>query len=360
MRLIPLKPEEFAELAEPVTLPVEQSPAWDAYDRLIAGRNPWQRFACYRDSQLVALIALTQYQGRGFRYLWARQGPVWFVAPTHELEEALRQRLAAGVRHADPGVVFVRLHAHHPNEKLHPLLQSVTYDRTVIVELADRSDEEILAQMKKRGRRDLRKGIREQPVEVTEATGIDEAGFAQLYRVLEETAERDAFGAHPQQTYTALLEALGPKIARLFVARHAGQVQAWALITVYDGACTVYYAASTETGRRHDAPTQLYWRIIQQLRDEGVASFDLMGIGSAIAPSLEALTTMKTKFNPEVTEVAPAWDYPLHPLTYQGLRVALRTKRVTIASARTTLAGLRTGLRRLSSVVGRPGQERTS
>lgn len=334
IRLVPLDDAEFATLTEDVDLPVEQSLAWDAYDRAVPGRWPWKRFVFQVDEEPAAVLSLSEYVGRGFRYLWAKHGPVWLVKPTPELELALRERLVTGVRAVDPRLVFVRLHAAHPAEDLHPLLQSVTYDRTVVVELAGRSDDELLAGMKKRGRRDLRKGLREQPVECAEETGISAEGFEEMYDVLRETAERDGFGAHPVSVYTTMLDALGPQHARLFVGRHAGEVQAWVIVTVHDGAATAYYAASTEEGRAHDAPTQLYWHIIRTLRDEGARSFDFMGVGSPIAPSLEALTTMKTKFNPEVTEVAPAWDVPVRPWTYRALTKALAAKRAAVATAR--------------------------
>ncbi|MEE6272139.1 lipid II:glycine glycyltransferase FemX [Georgenia wangjunii] len=340
-RLVPLTDDEFAALTADVAVPVEQALVWDAYDRAVPGRRPWKRFAFYCEDELVAVLALSEYTGRGFRYLWAKHGPVWLVEPTPERERALRQRLVAGVRAVDPRLVFVRLHARHPSEDLHELLQSVTYDRTVVVELAGRSDEEILAGMKKRGRRDLRKGMRERPLEVSEETGISAADFAELYAVLQETAERDGFGIHPPGVYTTMLDALGPDVARLFVGRYEGVVEAWALITVHDGACTVYYAASSAAGRSSDAATQLYWEIIRRLRDEGVRTWDLMGVGSDRAPSLEPLTTMKTKFNPEITEVDGAWDVPVRPLAYAALTRALAAKRSTLAAARRAVPAAR-------------------
>ncbi len=338
---MPLDRDEFAALTADVDLPVEQSLAWDDYDRAVPGRRPWKRFACYVDGELAAVVALSEYLGRGFRYLWAKHGPVWLVEPTPELERALRERLVAGVRAVDPRLAFVRLHAAHRADDLHELLQSVTYDRTVVVELAGRSDDELLAGMKKRGRRDLRKGLREQPVECSEATGISAEDFTELYDVLRETAERDGFGVHPMSVYTTMLDALGPEHARLFVGRHEGEVQAWVIVTVNDGLATAYYAASTAAGRAHDAPTQLYWHIIRTLRDEGARSFDFMGIGSELAPSLEALTTMKTKFNPEVTEVPPAWDVPVRPWSYTALTTALAAKRAALATARRAVPAAR-------------------
>ncbi|MFC4556516.1 lipid II:glycine glycyltransferase FemX [Georgenia faecalis] len=362
-RLRPLDGTEFAALTADVVVPVEQSLVWDAYDRAMPGRRPWKRFAFEVDGRPAAVIALSEYRGRGFRYLWAKHGPVWMCEPTAELERALRTVLVAGVRAVDPGIAFVRLHARHGADDLHELLQSVTYDRTVVVHLDSRSDDDLLAGMKKRGRRDLRKGQREHPVEVREETGLTADDFAELYAVLQETAERDGFGIHPASVYTTMLDALGPGAARVFVGRHDGAIESWVIVTVHDAAATAYYAASSAAGRASDAATQLYWEIIRTLRDEGVRTFDFMGIGSDRAPSLESLTTMKTKFTPEVTAVDGAWDVAVRPLRYAALTRALALKRAGVRAVREAVPTARGALgaaRRALGAARRPDAATTA
>src|SRR5690625_1412056 len=75
IRLVPVSEAEFAELTEGVAVPIEQSLAWDAYDRAVPGRRPWKRFAFYVDDQPAAVVALAEYLGRGFHFLWAKHGP---------------------------------------------------------------------------------------------------------------------------------------------------------------------------------------------------------------------------------------------------------------------------------------------
>lgn len=340
-RLVPVSAEEFTTLAAGHVVPIEQSPAWDRYDDLTAGRRPWQRLVFHHDGRVAAVISLTWHAGRGFQYLWAKQGPVWLTETTPELEAELRRLLVGGIRRVAPRVAFVRLHAWHAAGDLRPLLQGVTYDATVKLRIAGRSDDDLLAGMKKRGRRDLRKGLREQPVDVTDETAAAGADFGPYYEVLAETAERDGFGIHPIGVYTDMLAALAPAHARVYAARHDGELQAWALITLHDGEAKVYYAAGTAAGRAHDASTQLYWETIRRLRDEGVRTWDLMGIGSERFPALNSLTTMKMKFSETPAAVAPAWDVPVRPRYYQGLVTALAAKRRAVVA----LAGVRSRVR---------------
>src|SRR5690625_6819718 len=142
--LRPVDDATYRELARDVALPIEQAPVWAAFDAVVEGRSHWGRFASTDDDgRPAAVLSLAEVRGPGgFRYLWAKNGPVWLVEPTPQREADLRRRLVAGLRLVDPRLVFVRLHAMHEASDLRPVLQGITYDRTVIVDL-DRSEEDV-------------------------------------------------------------------------------------------------------------------------------------------------------------------------------------------------------------------------
>lgn len=321
---------EFLALAErsPHPLPIEQAPRWDAYDRATVGRTRWGRYAVLDDAdQALAIIALTEFAGRGFRYLWAKHGPVWLQAepPTAAQEAALREALLAEVRRRDPGIAFVRLHAEHRAPELHELLQTVTYDRTVILD-PRRTEDELFAEMKKGDRYSVRKAVKDETMTVAEETGRGPAAFDELYAVLRETAERDSFGIYPASVYRTMLDTLGDA-ARVFVARRDGRVLAWAIVTVYDGGATYYYGAGTAEGRKALAAYRVQWEVLRVLRVEGVRHYDLMGVASDRAPQLAGVSDFKTKFAAGTTAVPGAWDVPARPGRYALLVRALRAKR---------------------------------
>ena len=56
------------------------------------------------------------------------------------------------------------------------------------------------------------------------------------------------------------------------------------------------------------------------LGSHGITDYDLMGIGSAFAPSLKGLNEFKTKFTETITPVAPARDMPLKKVFYKTLQ----------------------------------------
>ncbi|WP_182353524.1 lipid II:glycine glycyltransferase FemX [Flaviflexus huanghaiensis] len=330
-RIVALPTEEFMTRASAagVDLPLEQSAAWDTYDLASPGRQPYGRYVWQVDGEDRAFISLTDYRGRGFHYLWAKEGPVWTEPPTAQVEERFHSDLTRVLK-KDWTYVFVRLHAHHTSVRLHELLQSIPFDRTVILDLSLDSDA-LMASMKKRGRRDVRKSLRNENLVAAEETDQASLVFDELYELLKETGDRDGFGIAPKASYMRMLTSLGSEHARLFTVRAHGEPYCWGIVTVNGPRATYYYAASSAEGRKAGAPDLLVWYMTEKLRESGVTSFDLMGVDSERAPQLAGVRGFKTKFSEEIAEVPGAWDLPLRPVMYQGLTLALKAKRAAMS-----------------------------
>ena len=337
MRVEEVQGEQFVQLARAssLPLPIEQSPVWDAYDAAVPARSFWRRLAIFQGDDPVAVISLTEYEGRGFRYLWAKHGPVWIADQSPDAELALRNALASYVRTHAPHITFVRMHARHRAPDLHELLQTVTYDRTVVIDLRP-EPEEILASFAKRRRSRIRRALRDDHWDLTDESGLSREAFGELYGIYEETARRDDFGIYEADTYYAMIEALG-EYARVFVARRTdsgtadapaepGRAVTWVIVTSYDGKAMSYYSGSNREARQLHAVPLLRWHVMQVLKSEGVLEYDLMGVDSDRAPQLKSVGDFKREFGDEV-EVDGAWDVPVRLLRYRALKLALRLKR---------------------------------
>lgn len=343
MLIEPVDDVTFVSLARDsgIELPIEQRPVWDAVDTAIPGRRAWRRLVARDDTGTPrALLSLTEYEGRGFRYLWGRHAPVWLDvphghAPTASSEQELRAALTPYLRREVPRATFVRIHAWHRASGLEPLLQTMTYDRTVIVDLT-RSEEERMAELSRSTRKKLRHTLADDAVVITEETVTGAADFSEYYAILEETAERDGFGVYGREVYQAMIRALGTH-ARLFVARRAdsgpdgdlqpGRAVSWILSVVGETHGLNFYSGQTAEGRATNIGVRLRWHVFGELAASGVERYDLMGVDSPLAPSLKGVGEFKRQFGPEV-EVDPAWDVPLKPLKYRALRAALGLKRM--------------------------------
>lgn len=323
--ITPQQMEERAQAAG-VALPIEQTAAWAAFQADVTGRTPWGALAVTRGGETVAFLSLIDYETHGYHYLRSTHGPVWVGdRPDAALEREFVEALVAYVRKRDGKVAFLRIDLWEETGTF-PVLSTVPYDETVVVSL-EGGDDEILARMKKRGRRDVRKALRESPAECAEETARAAEDFAEYYDVMVETAARDGFAPAPASDYTDMLRALGPEHARLFAARIDGRVVAWSIVTVNGPRAVYYYACSGTEVRRELVPDKLLYAICCALSAEGCEAIDLMGIGNDFAPSLKSLNTFKTKFAEGTSPVAPGRDVPVKRGFYAALRTAQKVRK---------------------------------
>ncbi len=316
-------------------LPIEQSEHWEAFARA-RGNSRFARLGWYEGDKCAAVLALDEHRIRHWRYLWAKNGPAWIKEPTPEREARLRADLAAWVRHRDRGILFLRLHAWYRAGDLHELLQTLTFDRTVIIDCSGGTRESILETMTSDGRRRIRRSLakaEEAGTRITEETGLDAAAFTEFYAVLTETAKRDGFRPHPQEVYLELLSALGPEHARLFASRDAtGALLSWDLVLCNGRRAQVEYGASSERGRALGATQLLALEVASILGAEGYEGLDLRGAHSPRVPELFTVGKYKRSFASHYTDVAGAWDMPLSPGRYALVKALLAVKRRLVSS----------------------------
>ena len=317
---------EAQAAAAGITLPIEQSAVWARYQSGIDGRTPWGCLLIRRDGALLAVVSFIDYETHGYHYLRSVHGPAWAARPDEATEREAVDAIVTFARRADRKVAFLRIDLWHMDEPgAFPVLSTVPYNETVIVDLTG-GDEAILDRMKKRGRRDVRKALRESPAVCADETEQALADFTEYYDVMVETAERDGFSPAPMSDYTDMIAALGPEHCRVFAARIDGRVVAWAIVTVNGERAVYYYACMRTEVMRALVPDKLLYTFCCALGARGCTSIDLMGIGNDFAPSLKSLNTFKTKFAAETTMVAAARDLPVKRGLYGALRFVKRVR----------------------------------
>ncbi|WP_067780772.1 lipid II:glycine glycyltransferase FemX [Actinomyces vulturis] len=309
-------------------LPVEQTQAWDNFDRAM-GREPWGRYVYEDNGKPVAVIALTEYTIGGQKFLWAKHGPVWLKEQSPEREAHLRRLLVNEVRSLQPEVAFIRMHARYSAPDCHELLNSLTYDRTYVIDLRPKTPEAIAAAMPKDGRRAVKRAARvaeEAGCSLSDESDISREDFDAIYGVMLETAERDGFTPHPIETYWNMLQSLGREHARLFVLRYEGQPHVWVLCVTSGVQSVAYYGASTYESRKFRGAEALDWYCACVLAEEGYEGYDLMGAGSTRVPELYSVGQYKKRYAQHVTEVDGAWDVPVNIPIFAALLTAKKGK----------------------------------
>lgn len=325
--------EEFDEIARKsnISLPIEQSTYWIKYQSHIEGRSQWRNhegggnLVFKNEDRVMAIGVFLEFETHGYRYLVCQHGPIWVGEYSLEDEENLARVLIGFVRKMDKSIVFARISLRDPIPESVPILSTVTYDSTVVVKL-HKDPEQILAEMKPRGRRDVRKSERECKAECADETKMAYGDFSPYYPVMEETAKRDGFVPMPSKNYEEMLTILGYDHCRLFAAREDGEVKAWSIITLNSGLAVRYYAAMQTSAMRMHVTDKLLFTECCVLGKQGVDKYDLMGIGSDFSPTLKGLNEFKTKFSKDTEKVNPSRDIPIHKTFYSALKAAKKLK----------------------------------
>nr|MDD3720053.1 peptidoglycan bridge formation glycyltransferase FemA/FemB family protein [Candidatus Gracilibacteria bacterium] len=198
---------------------------------------------------------------------------------------------------------------------------------TAIINLST-SEEEILSEMKPKGRYNIRlaekKGIVVKEVEKTESN------IKIFYDLLLQTTSRDKFSGNTFAYYKTFLETI-PN-STLFIA-YKDDVPISAGIFVFDENISIYYyGASTndENYRNLMAPYLLQWTAIKKAKVIGSRYYDFLGIATPgdTNSSLLGVTDFKLKFTKGIVNVSDSYIWVNKKFIYFVLNLLRKLKNI--------------------------------
>jgi peptidoglycan pentaglycine glycine transferase (the first glycine) len=178
------------------------------------------------------------------------------------------------------------------------------------------SDEEILAQMKPKGRYNIRVAQRHGVLVVEDNSPQGLADFLRLY--LDMTRRQEIKGK-PRAYFEAMLPILwSVGHGSLFFAEYAGQRLAAALVIFFGQTAVYFYGASVDEHRNVMAPYLLHFEIMRQGRARGQRWYDFWGIGPENQPDhpWNDFSTFKRKFGGVEFNIVPTLDYVYDQAAY--------------------------------------------
>ena len=202
------------------------------------------------------------------------------------------------------------------------------------------SEEEILAQMKQKGRYNI-KVAQKHGITVTESDDIDA-----FYTLVTQTGQRDGFTHLPKKQYQAFLEHLPGAFLLLAYDKNTEPI-AGVLSVVWGKRAIYYYGASNHAHRAKMAPYMLQWESMRYAKERGCTTYDLLGVApqsnekrikdnkksfihyplSIIrschrqAHPWAGITSFKEKFGGQLVAYPKEQVIILKPLVYQALRL---------------------------------------
>jgi lipid II:glycine glycyltransferase (peptidoglycan interpeptide bridge formation enzyme) len=184
------------------------------------------------------------------------------------------------------------------------------------------SESDILAQMKPKGRYNIRLAQRHGVSVVEDAS---ERGLADFLRLYKRTTARKEIGAKPTSYFRTLFSALSPpRRGSLFFAEYRGRRLATALVIYFGRRATYFYGGSLDLHRRVMAPYLLHFEIMRKARALGHECYDLWGIAPENEPDhpWANITAFKSKFGGQEVHLVPTLDYVYDPAAYDSYLAA--------------------------------------
>lgn len=292
---------------------VHQSSQWGHFQASIPSRGKYWIVAIFEGEKMVGGSMIIRHKiGKNRCWLYSARGPLLeYMDAEKYMDEFMKELKKIGKREK---AIFYRIDPplSHPYELKGFKTTSHGFqpDETLILDLT-KSKEQLLKEMKPKGRYNIRLAEKK-GVKVSKSTDIEA-----FYKILLETTNRDGFSPHNQNYYKNMLKYL-PKTAVLYIAEHEGRPVAGVLNTNYSNCATYYFGASSDENRSLMAPYLLQWIAITEAKEQGLKTYDFLGISPENAKNhpWKGVSQFKLKFGGTRKTYQKAKEYSLSPLLH--------------------------------------------
>lgn len=271
----------------------------------------------------------------GFSWLWVPYGPLMEARSENQearifedVERIAKEERAIFAR-IEPPMSWDKgwIDVLKKDFKIFAAPRRFTPQHTLVLNLSG-SEEEILAQMKPKGRYNIgvaqRKGVQVRMFK--NFADVPAKDFDEFYELLKKTSVRDKFGIHPRSFYENFLKTLGQEnMSALFLAYEpaAKKIIAGLIAAFYKDTAIYYYGASSDKDRNFMAPYLLQWEAILEAKKRGLKFYDFLGIAPAddLNHPWKGITEFKKKFGGKELKYPPTFDVVYKRVPYWLLRL---------------------------------------
>ena len=139
-----------------------------------------------------------------------------------------------------------------------------------------KSEDEIMANMRQRLRRALRKAEKNQ---ITIETSTNPEAIKEFYQIELQTAKRHSFYAFSEDFLTKQFAAFAKgKEAVLYIAKKDGEILAENFMIFYGNEASYHYGVSSELGTKYSGAPLLHMQAMRDARKRGISRYNFWGI----------------------------------------------------------------------------------
>lgn len=302
-----------------------QSWSWGVFEESCGHRV--YRLGAWQDGVLVAVVQAIYLRSKRGSFFYIPHGPIFhgklsaITAQTHILHSIHHALLDRAHAHK---CSFIRLNSSLPNTKdMRDMVTHLGYkqapiyltsENAAVLELKNKTAQDILKNMRKTTRYLIQKGEREGVITKVDTTGEHLDDFMQLYHI---TTQREKFVGFNTDYIKKEFEAFNQcGNASIITSYHNNEPLASALILFTKKSAFYHQGASNHP--KIPAPYVLQWEGIQLALKRGCDYYNFWGtyIPHRTPTSWKGLTLFKTGFGTDIWEYLPTHDYVIHPAYY--------------------------------------------
>ena len=217
------------------------------------------------------------------------------------------------------------------NSKLIKAFEEMQPEHTLILDLT-KDKEEILAQMKQKGRYNIKIAAKNGVLVTCDEIGSESAAtFYSLYQMM---GKRHKITSRNQKYFSTLLEILHQKgYARVYTAWIEAENKriplSSAIILHYNGRATYLYGGSDNEHKSFMAPYLLHWQAICDAKEAGLKEYDFFGIAPNEDPKhpWSGVTRFKKQFGGAEVATLGSYDLPFNKIEYQIFKIMEKIRR---------------------------------
>lgn len=193
-----------------------------------------------------------------------------------------------------------------------------------------KGEEEILSQMKPKGRYNIRVA-QKHGVEVTTCP-IDRLvdGVEIFYDLYQQTGQYQKLSLREKRYFLEMMKVLYPKgEAAILIARYHNLPLSAIIVTYYDQVASYLYGGTSRLHKNVMAPYLAHWEAIREAKRRGCHLYDLLAIAPPDNPrhKYANLTFFKEQFGGRKVNLVGSWDLIYKPFWYKIFKMAERFRR---------------------------------
>jgi lipid II:glycine glycyltransferase (peptidoglycan interpeptide bridge formation enzyme) len=280
------------------------------------------RRAFQKDGQIVAAYTGVIETAKRGKYLAIAGGPILDWSDKSLVKAVFADIRQEGKQH---DCVFVRIRPQlEKSEKAHKIFASqsakpapmyLSVEHAGVLDLT-KTEEEILAGMRQRLRRALRKA---EKANITVEKSTDPAKIKEFYQIELETARRQKFIAFSEDFLQKQFSTFAKNSeATLYIAKLDGEILAENFMIFYGNEASYHYGVSTELGTKLSGAPLLHMEAMRDARNKGIKRYNFWGIVDEedTRHRFYGVSVFKRGFGVQDLKYLPAHDIVLKPIPY--------------------------------------------